>query len=164
MCIRSAALVVSLALPGSLLYLRVYNAAEYTAKERNMLFMHTIGYISSGRAQHGDDRARSYVCVVSLARTQMGLELQDKVSGPSALSHALTSWDPPLNYAAGCQLSSRFALLFFFYFHFSSLSFVHPQYLRYHIWTVGSRNRASRKTISNVIECIRSLSSCTYLN
>lgn len=55
-----------------------------------MLFIHTIGYISSGRTARRRPRG-SYVRVVSLARAQMGLELQDKVSGPSALSHALTS-------------------------------------------------------------------------
>lgn len=67
-------------------------AAEYATKERNMLFIHTIGYISVRRPR-GDDRTayRTLCAAVSLARAQMGLELQDKVSGPSALSHALTS-------------------------------------------------------------------------
>lgn len=81
-------------LASSLLYLRVYTPRN-TLLKREICYSYTPLAISrlAARDTRGDDpyAPRRMLAAVSLARAQMGLELQDKVSGPSALSHALTS-------------------------------------------------------------------------
>lgn len=112
-------------------------AAEYTTKERNMLFIYTIGYISSGRATR-----RRPVRAVSLARDSNGFRITRQSEWTECIIACADIVRPAAQLCS--WVSAFFPFLFlslFFFFRFSSLSYVRARYLRYRIWTVDSRNR-----------------------